>query len=224
MDITITGKQIDVGDALREHVEERVRTMIAKYFDRPTDAAVTVSREAHLFTCDCMTHLSTGLTAQASAEHSDVYAACDAAVARLEKQLRRYKRRLKDHHRRRKGPVAQVEATAYLLSGDDDAAAETSLGDEPADGASAGGVSADGLATDDALVAEEASAAAFWAPTIVAESAAKLPSLSVGEAVMQLDLSNAPFLLFWNDARGRVNLVYYRDDGHIGWIDPKPTA
>lgn len=205
MDVTVTGRKIDIGDALRSHVEERVRAAIAKYFDRPTEAAVTLSRDAHLFICDCMAHLSTGLSAQASGEGDDPYVACDAAIARLEKQLRRYKRRLRDHHRRRKEPVARVEATAYLLGGADDDAAPEPAAPPPETEAPEGG---DG----------------FWAPAIVAETAASLPSISVGEAVMQLELGPAPFLLFWNDRAGRVNLVYRRDDGHVGWIDPRPVA
>lgn len=205
MDVKITGKNIDVGDALRAHVEERVRLGVAKYFERSTDASVTISKRAHLFKCDCATHLSTGLTAQASAENSDVYAACDAAVARLEKQLRRYKRRLKDHHRRRKDPVELIEATAYLLQGED----EPEVDSEEANAGS------------DAV---ENGAAEFWAPTIVAETASKVPTLSVGEAVMQLELSDEPFVLFWDERSRRANLVYRREDGHIGWIDPKPPA
>lgn len=212
MDVTVTGRKIDIGDALRSHVEERVRAAIGKYFDRPTEAAVTLSRDAHLFICDCMTHLSTGLTAQASAEGDDPYVACDAAIARLEKQLRRYKRRLRDHHRRRKEPVERVEATAYLLGGD----AEEIVDESVAEAASE-------TTQLDAAPPAAAAGEELWAPAIVAESAASLPSISVGEAVMQLELGAQPFLLFWNDGAGRVNLVYRRDDGHIGWIDPRPA-
>jgi ribosomal subunit interface protein len=202
MNVTVTGKQIDIGEALRGHVEERVRLVIDKYFDRPTDAAVTISKDAYLFTCDCMTHLSTGLSAQASAENSDVYAACDAAVAKLEKQLRRYKRKLKDHHKKRKEPVAQMEATSYLLRGEDELGTRNT-------------------ATDADRVPKAQGDKDLWSPTIVAETSTSVPALSVGEAVMQLELSSAPFLLFWDDNSGRINLVYQRDDGHVGWIDPK---
>lgn len=201
---------MDIGDALRGHVQERVRAAIGKYFDRPTEAAVTVSRESHRFICDCMTHLSTGLTAQATGEGADAYAACDAAITRLEKQLRRHKRRLRDHHRRRKEPVGRVDATAYLLDGADAEPASDLVEAAVVEQVAAGGApDADGA--DD-----------LWAPAIVAESASSLPAISVGEAVMQLELGASPFVLFWNDGSGRVNLVYRRDDGHVGWIDPQP--
>lgn len=167
-----------------------------------------------------MTHLSTGLTAQASAEKDDVYAACDAALSRLEKQLRRYKRRLKDHHRRRKEPIAQMEATAYLLRGDVERedVEQGDLGEvvsEPPDARS------EPTRRD---AEQDGCDEALWAPAIVAESVTSVPKISVGEAVMQLELSSAPFVLFWDDARQRVNLVYRREDGHVGWIDPQPPT
>ncbi len=202
MRIEITGRQIDVGDALRTHVEDKLLEAVGKYANRPTDATLTLSRDAHLFACDCSAHLSTGLTAQSTAKETDVYAACDAAIAKLEKQLRRYKRRLKDHHQRRKEPVAQVEAAAYVLDGSYDEGATDSASDDDA----------------------QNGAAEFWSPVVIAEDRERLPSLTVGEAVMQLELKDAAFLLFFNDGRRRINAVYRRDDGHIGWIDPIGAA
>lgn len=199
MRIEVTGKQMDVGDALRERLTTKLQETIGKYSIRPTEARATLSRDAYFFVCDCQAHLSTGLTAQASGKDSEVQAACDQAIAKLEKQLRRYKKRLRDHHQRRSEPVEQAPATAYVLqtgSEDDDEAPEN-------DGPEAG--------------------SDVWRPAIIAESAATIPSLSVGEAVMQMELSGAPFLLFQNDARGRLNVVYQREDGTIGWIDPKET-
>lgn len=202
MRIEVTGRQIDVGDALRAHVEDKLTEAVEKYANRPTDAAVTISRDAHLYVCDCSAHLSTGLTAQSTAKEIEVYAAVDAAIAKLEKQLRRYKRRLKDHHLKRKEPVAQVAAAAYVLDANYD------------EGTAHSGVETGGSA--DAAGAD----AEFWSPVIIAETQERLPSLTVGEAVMQLELKHAPFLLFFNDGRRRVNAVYRRDDGNIGWIDP----
>lgn len=196
MKLDITGKQIDTGDALRAHISEKMQTIVDKYFERTVEAKVTLSRDAHLYVCDCQAHLATGLLAQASAKEPDVYAACDKALARLEKQLRRYKRRLKDHHLRRKEPVDKVEASAYVLSGDFD---EESTDDTGKEGD-------------------------FWSPTIVAEGTESIPTLSVGEAVMQLELKNTGVLLFINDARQRLNAVYRREDGNIGWIDPGAKA
>lgn len=192
MKLDITGKQIDTGEALRVHIAEKLQAVVDKYFERTVEAKVTISRDAHWYVCDCQAHLTTGLVAQASAKESEIYAACDKAIARLEKQLRRYKRRLKDHHQKRKEPIAKFEASSYVLSGQFD--------EEASDGATT---------TDE-----------FWSPAIVAEGTESVPTLSVGEAVMQLELKEANVLFFMNDARRRLNAVYRREDGNIGWIDP----
>lgn len=192
---------MDVGDALRERLVEKVTETIGKYAVRPTDARITLSKDAHLFVCDCLAHMSTGLTAQASAKDTDVTSACDQAIAKLEKQLRRHKRRLRDHHQRRADPVELAPATAYVLQGAGD--------DESA---------------EDAVDAADTTSQDLWSPVIIAETAASIPSLSVGEAVMQMELSGAGFLLFRNDARRRLNVVYHREDGTIGWLDPSESA
>ncbi|MFT3974822.1 MAG: ribosome-associated translation inhibitor RaiA [Amaricoccus sp.] len=188
MRIHISGKQMDIGDALRTHVEDRLGEAVGKYFDRPVDAVVTFCKDRHQFVADSSVHLSTGMTVQASGKADEVYASFEGAVERMEKQLRRYKRRLKDHHRDRQNPIEAMEAAAYVLRGHDD-----TDGEEPA----------------------------TLQPVIVAEMATRVPSLSVGEAVMQMELAGAQLLVFRNDAHGGVNVVYRRDDGNIGWVDPK---
>ena len=120
MDIRVSGKQIDVGDALRTHVEDNMVAAVGKYFDRPVNANVVFSRNGHEFKCDSSVHLSTGLTAQAHAQNGDIYAAFEQATGRIEKQLRRYKRRLKDHHHNRQKPIEMFEAQAYVLRGHDE--------------------------------------------------------------------------------------------------------
>jgi ribosomal subunit interface protein len=188
MDIKVSGKQIDVGGALRTHVEENMVAAVGKYFDRPVDANVVFSRNGHEFKCDSSVHLSTGLTAQAQAKNGDIYAAFDQATDRIEKQLRRYKRRLKDHHHNRQSPIEMIEAQSYVLRGHDEDV--------------------------------ESSEANGMQPVIVAEMATDIKSLTVGEAVMQMELTHSPFLMFKNDANGRINVVFQRDDGNVGWIDP----
>ena len=188
MRIQISGKQMDIGDALRTHVEDRLGEAVAKYFDRPVDAVVTFCKDRHQFVADSSVHLATGMTVQATAKADEVYASFEGAVERMEKQLRRYKRRLKDHHRDRQDPIEAMEASAYVLRGHDE-----NDGEEPAS----------------------------LQPVIVAEMATRVPSLSVGEAVMQMELAGAQLLVFRNDAHGGVNVVYRRDDGNVGWIDPK---
>lgn len=196
MEITISGKQIDVGDALRTHVEYNMVAAVGKYFDRPVDAHVVFSRNGHEFKCDSSVHLSTGLTAQAQAVSSEIYAAFDQATDRIEKQLRRYKRRLKNHHQSRQDPIELMEAQSYVLRRhDEDVDADES---EP-------GINS-------------------MQPVIIAEMTTDIKSLTVGEAVMQMELGHAPFLMFTNMANGRINIVFQRDDGNVGWIDPANLA
>ncbi len=190
MQIKISGKQIDVGEALRTHVEDSMIAAVAKYFDRPVDAHVVFSRNGHQFKCDSSVHLSTGLTAQAQAVNGEIYVAFDQATDRIEKQLRRYKRRLKDHHQNRKEPVGISEAQTYVLRNHDE--------DEDADSDTVNGMQ----------------------PVIIAEMTTDIKSLTVGEAVMQMELAHSQFLMFRNDANGRINIVFQRDDGNVGWIDP----
>lgn len=190
MKYQISGKQIDIGDSLTTHVKQELDAAIGKYADRPTDAQVVFSRNAHEFVCETVVHLSTGLTAQASARAVEIYAAFDQCVERMEKQLRRYKRRLKDHHKERPNPVEVFGASSYIL------AAEEGSETEP-----------------DSLQ-----------PMIIAEMETRVPTISVGEAVMQMELANAPVLVFRNEKSGGVNVVYRRDDGNIGWVDPRASA
>ncbi|SDY38296.1 ribosomal subunit interface protein [Jannaschia faecimaris] len=185
----ITGKQIDIGEALQTHVKTELGSVIDKYAQRPTDANIVFSKSAHEFGCEATVHLSTGLTAQASAKATEIYAAFDACSEKMDKQLRRYKRRLKNHHQERSQPVELSGASSYIL------AAEAS-DDEP-----------------DSL-----------SPVIVAEMETRIPSLSVGEAVMQMELASAPVLVFKNEKGGGVNVVYKREDGNVGWIDPATSA
>jgi len=187
MQYQISGKQIDIGEALQTHVKTELDAVVKKYAERPTDANVVFSRNAHEFVCEAVVHLSTGLTAQARGHANDIYAAFDAAGEKMEKQLRRYKRRLKDHHKDRATPVEHSGASSYILAGSEE---------------------------------EHTSEPETLQPMIVAEMEAKIPSLSVGEAVMQMELAGAPVLVFRNEGHEQVNVVYRREDGNIGWIDP----
>lgn len=189
MRVQVNGKQIDVGDSLRAHVNERILEVVGKYSERPVEAIVTFSKDGHEFVADTSIHLSTGLTAQAKGRANDIYGSFDGSAERIEKQLRRYKRRLKDHHHKREIPVEGFEAPSYIIES----------GSEQADA-----VEPDSLQ-----------------PIIIAEMSTKIQSLSVGEAVMQMELAHAPLLVFRNDANGGVNVVYKREDGNIGWIDPR---
>ena len=186
----ISGKQIDIGAALQTHVQTELGTMVDKYAGRPTDATVVFSKSGHEHVCETIIHLSTGLTAQAKGSAPEIYAAFEACAEKMDKQLRRYKRRLKDHHRDRSQPVELSEAGSYIL------ASTESDENEP----------------------ENVNA------MIVAEMETKIPALSVQEAVMQMELSDQQMLVFRNDKHGGVNVVHRRDDGNIGWIDPRNSG
>ena len=192
MQYQITGKQIDIGDALRTHVRTELAGVMDKYAQRPTYAQITFSRVAHESVCDVMVDLSSGLTATSKGRAGEIYAAFDDAATKMEKQLRRYKRRLKNHHQERTAPVELTGGSAYILAAEAEDAGE----DEPE----------------------------TLAPVIVAEMKMRIPQLSVGEAVMQMELDGAPVLVFRNEKGGAVNVVYRRDDGHVGWIDPATVA
>lgn len=187
----ISGKQIDIGEALQSHVKTELNAVTAKYAGRPTDATVVFSRNAHEFVCEIVVHLSTGLTAQAKGHATEIYAAFDSGAEKMAKQLRRYKRRLKDHHTDRLQPVEVLPAAQYIV-----AASEDTDEEKPAD----------------------------LGPTIIAEMETKIPTLSVGEAVMQMELADASMLVFRNEKGGGINVVHRRDDGNIGWIDPQSAG
>ncbi|UWR22529.1 ribosome hibernation-promoting factor, HPF/YfiA family [Sulfitobacter sp. S190] len=183
----ISGKQIDIGEALQTHVKTELDEAVQKYAERPTDAQVIFSKSGHEYVCDTIVHLSTGLNASAKAHANEIYSAFDGACEKMEKQLRRYKRRLKDHHKDRVEPVELFGASSYILaseSGQEEQEPET------------------------------------LQPMIIAEMETKIATLSVGEAVMQMELSGAPVVLFKNEGKEGINAVYRRDDGNIGWIDP----
>ena len=198
MRIRVSGKDIDIGEALQTHVNAALTESTGKYAGRPTDATVTFSRDGFGFACEIFVHLSTGLTAQSNGHAAEVYAAFEGARDRMAKQLRRHKRRLKDHHKDRPEPVDTTPASSFVLA----PFAEEDEGDE------VNGQEFDGLDGD-------------AGPTIIAEMQTQVPSLTVAEAVLQMDLAHAPVLVFRNEKGGAINVVYRREDGNIGWIDPR---
>lgn len=188
MEIQVTGKHIDVGEALTSHVQDKLDSGITKYFDRTVDAHVVLSKEGPMFRADCSVHLASGISLQAQHEAGDVYSSFDGAAERLEKRVRRYKRRLRNHHDQHKGKVMpSADADYFVLRGEDHKA---EIEPESLD------------------------------PVIIAEQTKSVKTMTTGEAVMQLELHDSPALVFKNAANDRVNVVYRRDDGNIGWVDP----
>lgn len=191
MQVIVTGKQIDVGDSLRGRAESTTAAIVERYFGKAIEAHVVFCRERHLILSDISVHARRGLVVQCHGESSDPYAAFDSAAERLDKRLRRYKRRLRNQHRIPKEEEPQG-ATDYVVA----APGEEEHAPEPVDDQ----------------------------PLVIAEMRTSIPQLSVSEAVMRLDLTDLPALLFRNSAHGNLNLVYRRRDGNVGWIDPDLAA
>ena len=197
MNIQVSGRHIAVGDALRSRIEEELVARIGKYFERNGGSAeVVVSKDAHTFCVDIVAVLVSGQQLVARGIGGDAHAAFDAALTKIEARVRRYKRRLTNHHPH-SGARTPDELASYVVlkSPDDDEDADWAV-DHPAS-----------------------------APTamVIAETEAVVKTMTVSMAVMDLDLTEAPALVFRNAAHGGLSVVYRRTDGNIGWIDPERT-
>jgi ribosomal subunit interface protein len=190
MPFRVSGKNLDVGETLRQRINERIAEAMDKYFDGGYSGHVTVAREGFGFRTECAIHLDSKVTLHAEGRAADAYASADQAALRVEKRLRRYHRRLKDHRSDRSDGRAAVDAASYVI------AAPEHESEAELDG---------------------------FTPVIIAESTTKLKQLSVSDAVMELDMTGAPVLVFRHAAHGGISVVYRRPDGHFGWIDaPAP--
>lgn len=187
MSFRVSGKNIDIGEALRSRINARIAEATAKYFDGGFSGHVTVGREGFGFRAECMIHLDSGVVLEAQAMAADAYASADQVAGRIETRLRRYKRRLRSYQAAGAEDLYPVEAPSYVI------------------------------ATPEHDSDEET---ATFTPVIIAESTTALKRLSVSDAVLELDLTGAAVVVFRHAGNGRVNLVYRRGDGHIGWIDP----
>ena len=183
MSLRVSGKNLDIGESLRQHVLDKVQTMVAHYFDGAVSGHVVITREGSGFRSDCALRLSSGVSLHAEGRGQEPYPCFEQAAAKIEGRLRRYKGRLKGHSATSdvKGAVAN-----YMVE-------EPEQEEEPVEG---------------------------FNPVVVAEGTDPLKSLSVASAVAELDLSGAPVVVFAHAGSGRVNVVYRRADGAIGWLDP----
>ncbi|PLK70619.1 ribosomal subunit interface protein [Rhizobium sp. TH135] len=185
MSVRVSGKQMEIGETFRQRIEDRIQDAVTKYFDGGYSGQVVVTKSQSRFAADCLVHLDTGANLHAAGEANDPQVAFDTAFERVEKRLRRYKRKLKDHHAGEAQNASVEVAYTVMDSVDDD---HEELPDD-------------------------------YAPTIVAESTKKLRTMSVASAVMALDMTDDPVLLFRNPGSEQLNIVYRRNDGNIGWID-----
>ena len=189
MDIRVSGHQVDTGAALQEHATERLETIVDKHFSRALSSHVTFGKApASAFACDIVLHVNHGLILKSHGQAQDAHVSFDQAAEKIEKQLRRYKRRLKDRHEQAQHAVKEEEAAYTVFA---------PAVDEP----------------DTEEVGEDA-------PPIIAETRIDVPEVSVSDAVMLLDLRHTNALFFKNAGTGRHNMVYRRDDGSIGWVEP----
>lgn len=193
MEISVSGKQIDLSDALRTRVATHLEGIARKYFDRALEAQVTFGRARSFFTCDINLHAGRGLSLRGEGEAADAPTAFDDAAEHIAKRLRRYRRRVNEHARDLANRERPEAARQYILRQEADGAAEPS-------------------AETDTFA------------TVIAEQLTEISRLSVGEAVMRMDLADQPVLMFRNRTTGELNVIYRRPDGNIGWIDPGEPA
>lgn len=191
MDIRVSGHQMDTGAALQDHVSDRLNSIVEKYFGRALSSQVTFGKApASMISCDIVTHVMQGLILKANAVAADAHVALDQAAEKIDKQLRRYKRRLNDRHEQTAHAAREEEASYRIFAAPE--------------------------AEDEIEEIEDAGA-----PPIIAETTADIPEASVADAVMMLDLRHTNALLFKNAGTGRHNMVYRRNDGSIGWVEPR---
>jgi len=197
LQVQIAGKKLVVGSALQERIAYGLESRVSKYFNRTGEAFVTVAKPGWAFMVDCSIHLPSGVTLQAHGEGDDGYQAFEQALDKIEKRVRRYKNRLRDHRAQPGEAAAEriILAPPALADGEDIEDAESLVGGADGD-----------------------------APAIVAESDTTVRTMTVSMAVLQLELSDSPAVLFRNAAHGRLNMVYRRPDGNFGWVDPEKNG
>lgn len=186
MNVRVTGKQMDIGDAFRTRITGAINDAILKYFDGGYSSQVLVQKTGARFNADCKIHLDSGANLHAAGDANDPQVAFETAFERIEKRLRRYKRKLRDHHHGENRTASSEIAYAVIDAVEQD---------------------------DDTEVAED------FAPVIVAETTKKLATMSVASAVMALDMTDEPVVMFRKPGSTELNIVYRRNDGNIGWID-----
>ena len=202
MQVQVSGHQVAVGEALRTRVTDELTNTIGRFFERGGDAEVTVAREGHTFRVDCAVHLASGQQLRSHGLGGDAHAAFSQALEKVEKRIRRYKRRLKDHSQAAQAKQSEETAAYIVLRSPDDEDAELDWDAE------------------DVVNGVDGAPAAM----VIAETEREIRSMTVSMAVMQLDLTESQTIVFRNAAHGGISVVYRRPDGNIGWVDPERST
>ena len=185
MQLNITGRHINVGESFQDHIREHFSALVKKYFDRAVEGSVTISKDGYQTAADISVHVGKSLVIQARGEAVDPYQAFESTLNTLNQRMKKYKARLRDHHKSTKEEEL-LQGFQYVIPSSEE---------EPF-------VEGEDL------------------PVVIAEVAAEIPTLTVREAVMYLDLTDHPAVLFKNKGSQHLNMIYRRSDGNIGWIDP----
>ena len=202
MQVQVSGKHVTVGDALSTRITDQLSSGVGRYFERGAlTAEVVVSRDGHEFKVECLVRLATGQQLDSRGSGVDAYTAFDECLQKLETRIRRYKRRLKNHHRPTREPVEST--SVYVLRAPDDEDDDETGWDSQAD--------------------VDPGSHEPPAGVVIAETAAELRTMTVSMAVLELDLTESQTIVFRNAAHGGLSVVYRRPDGNIGWIDPERT-
>lgn len=201
MQIRVIGAAMDVGQALTTFVEEHLEKAVTKYFDTAINAEVHFSKAGNMFKAVITVNegMKGGIAVKSDAEAGDVYACFTEACEKVAKQMRRYKRRIKNY-RRSGGGLKSVEpnykaldAMKYVLP----------------------------PVAYDVFSEMENEESEDQALSVINEKTTNIEELSVEEAIMKMDLADLPALVFINSNNKRINVVYHRKDGNISWIDPQ---
>lgn len=206
MQVQVSGKHVDVGEALGSRISQELEDGVGKYFERGAqDAEVVVSKDGYGFKVDCWVRLASGQSLVTTGQGGDAHSAFTESLEKLEKRVRRYKRRLKDHHIGPKGlspektENAAREVARSIVLRDPDSVEDDVFGDAGEDGPPPVGM-------------------------VIAETQSEIRTITVGRAVLELDMTGYPLVMFRNAAHGGLSVVYRRPDGNVGWIDPERTA
>ena len=190
MQISISGQHISIGNALQEYAKNRIQEVVHKYFAHAISTNIHFSKQHFQFTCNIVVNDGSGrhIIIKSDSASDDIYSSFDMALSKLQKQLRKYKSKLTEHHVRSKISKG-IEATKYIISPHE--------------------INQD----EDTIVADN--------PVIIAEKPTEILTLTISQALMKMDLENFPALVFQNSDTSRINVIYYRKDGNISWIDSK---